>query len=329
MRQIKARGQRPVYSGAIVMERAEADRMGTLVAGNQARRTDPDEGGDDDMHRDDAASERLGVLLIVGSAAAGWIWLAVAIAGSIATSDPARFGPGMAVFERFSDLAGLPPAVAAALATLCSRDLASGWSWGALAIDAGMWIAMVLAMMLPGAAPVLVGKGRGLAPLSSTALLMSGYLAVWIAFSVVMAGAQVALEAARLVNGPMGAMVTTLATTTLAAAALYQFTPMKRACLDRCRHPPRLFEMPETAGARLREGIARGLDCLGCCWVMMAAMLAVGVMNVVWMIGLTAAMTLEKASDGRWSSRVIGLALLALAAGLFAQSPAGMRLLGL
>jgi predicted metal-binding membrane protein len=98
----------------------------------------------------------------------------------------------------------------------------------------------------------------------------------------------------------------------------------------RCRFPAKLLGADRlTAAGLFTRGMARGTDCLGCCWALMVAMLAVGVMNIIWMVGLTAVMSLEKLLPGDGIRRAIGLGLMIAAALIFAQSPAGMRLLHL
>lgn len=278
----------------------------------------------------DRGAERIGPLLITIAAVAGWIWLGLALIYVLKTSDAASLGPGMAALDRFSALGDLPADVRAALATLCAPSGGGVWSLESLAADFAMWEAMVLAMMLPSAAPALslsAREGRGAA---ASVLVIAGYLAIWTLFAAIMTISGSLLTAARVMTGPMGAMVTTLSATTLLAAGLYQFTPWKMACLTRCRFPAKLLGADRlTATGLFTRGIARGIDCLGCCWALMVAMLAVGVMNIIWMVGLTAVMSLEKLLPGDGIRRAIGIGLIVLAAAIFAQSPAGTRLLHL
>lgn len=275
-------------------------------------------------------ADRIGPLLITIAAVAGWIWLGLALIYVLKTSDAASLGPGMAALDRFSALGDLPAEVRAALATLCAPSEGGVWSLESLAANFAMWEAMVLAMMLPSAAPALTlsaREGRGAA---ASALVIAGYLAIWTLFAALMTLAGNLLTNARIMNGPMGAMVMTLSATTLFAAGLYQFTPWKSACLTRCRFPAKLLGADRLSATGLfTRGIARGVDCLGCCWALMVAMLAVGVMNILWMVGLTAVMSLEKLLSGDGIRRAIGITLMLLAALMFAQSPAGMRLLHL
>lgn len=276
-----------------------------------------------------AGADRVGPLLITIAAVAGWLWLGIALIYVLRTSDAASLGPGMVALDRFSALGDLPADVRAALAVLCAPSPGSVWSFESLAVNFAMWEAMVLAMMLPSAAPALtIPASKGRVP--AAALVIAGYLAIWTVFAAAMMLLGALLTAMRVMNGPMGAMVTTLSATTLFAAGLYQFTPWKSACLTGCRYPARLVDVERLRpGGLFRRGIARGIDCLGCCWALMVAMLAVGVMNIIWMVGLAAVMSLEKLVPGDGIRRAIGVALMLVAALIFAQSPAGMRLLHL
>jgi predicted metal-binding membrane protein len=178
--------------------------------------------------------------------------------------------------------------------------------------------------------PVLTRAARGRGGVLAMLPVIAGYLAVWMVFAVAMTVAGAVLATTRGIDGPMGAMVSTFAATTLFAAGLYQFTPLKRACLDRCRAPARPVGIAAlTPKGRFARGLAHGLDCLGCCWALMAAMLAVGIMNIVWMVGLTAVMALEKTLPGDYLRWFIGMGLIGLAVLTFGQSPGGLKLFGL
>jgi predicted metal-binding membrane protein len=100
-------------------------------------------------------------------------------------------------------------------------------------------------------------------------------------------------------------------------AGIYQFTPLKHACLNQCQRPFPFFfaNWQTTAKGVFRLGVQQGLYCLGCCWAMMLVMFAVGVMNVVWMAGLGIVMTIEKIGSGRRFSHAVGVALIVAGAG--------------
>ncbi len=264
----------------------------------------------------------------------GWAWMGAMIAGMVARTDMATLGPGMGIFNRINGLDGLSAETRAALTVLCG-PVGEVWSLSDWAIVFAMWVAMVMAMMVPTAVPVFrayadLGAERQLRgeTIVSPVALALGYLAVWIAFSVVATAAQGLLTQARLLT-PAGLPASQVLTaTTMIAAGLYQFSPLKWACLARCRTPRPFFADSWTNRVLgvFRQGIAQGLDCMGCCWALMVVMFAVGVMNVVWIAVLGAIMTIEKLSPSFWVSRVIGLVFIAWGAALLWGSPVGAAL---
>lgn len=276
------------------------------------------------------------VWLAVGfGAAIGWGWLAAMVAGMLASTDMATLGPGMGVLNRLNGLAAMPVEVRAALTVLCGPTGEAWTASGGLAVFA-MWVAMVLAMMLPSAAPVLTSfaslaetKRRAGEPAASPLVLAAGYLTVWIVFSGFATVAQGVLTQLRVLT-PAGLTASqVLAGTTLFAAGIYQFSPLKLGCLTRCRYPAPYFAdnwTARTAGV-YRQGIEQGIDCLGCCWALMVVMFAVGVMNVVWIAIIGAVMTLEKVTYSAVVPRLVGVVLLVWGAALVAFSPVGSILL--
>jgi Predicted metal-binding integral membrane protein (DUF2182) len=112
------------------------------------------------------------------------------------------------------------------------------------------------------------------------------------------------------------------------AAGLYQLTPLKQACLAVCRSP---FDFvvnhwQDGAAGALRMGLSHGLYCLGCCWILMALLFVGGVMNLLWVAVLAAAVLIEKLFPlGFWMARISGLLLAAYGVGLLATSWAGRR----
>jgi predicted metal-binding membrane protein len=184
-----------------------------------------------------------------------------------------------------------------------------------------MWTVMAVAMMLPTALPLVLLFGRlrrgrypALGIAGPTALLVLGYLGAWCAFALAAAALQLGLARAGLA-GEMGELHgAALGGATLAGAGLFQLTPLKRACLSRCRSPL-MFLMTRWRDGRagpFAMGVDHGLWCLGCCWALMLVMLVAGVMNVLWMAALTALMTVEKVVPrGDRIARAAGVALLA------------------
>jgi predicted metal-binding membrane protein len=178
-----------------------------------------------------------------------------------------------------------------------------------------MWWLMMLAMMLPSAAPAILLYGRVRetrgkdAMIPPTWLFLGAYLCAWLLFSIVAASAQHALI------GPSMALDNRWAAAALLiAAGAYQLSPLKNACLGRCRSPAQFLSrhwQPGVGGA-IRLGIRHGAYCLGCCWLLMALLFVGGVMNFAWIAALSLIVAIEKLLPrGELFARVIGVALIA------------------
>jgi predicted metal-binding membrane protein len=199
---------------------------------------------------------------------------------------------------------------------------------GTLGFYVTVWVVMMAAMMFPSVAPTVMmydrlraghrarGKGAGA---EATALFVVGYLTVWSAAGLAAYGLIQAVAAADpsfLAWDEAGRYV---AGGVIVAAAVYQLTPLKEACLVKCRSP--LMFLAEhwhhgRAGA-LELGLRHGAWCLGCCWALMAALFAVGVMSLGWMAVIAAFIAAEKLL--RWPAvarRTVALLLLALGLGV-------------
>jgi predicted metal-binding membrane protein len=188
-------------------------------------------------------------------------------------------------------------------ATMAIGDWSPGY-WVTMLV---MWWVMMIAMMIPSAAPAILlharvvrhGQARGQIddPLVPSAAFAAGYLAIWLAFSVLAVALQFALERLGLLHGMMMWSTSPLLTGgLLITAGLYQLTPHKTACLARCRSPSEFLTrhwQPGHAGA-FRMGLAHGAFCLGCCWALMLLLFAAGIMNLVWIAGLAILVLLEK-----------------------------------
>ena len=188
-----------------------------------------------------------------------------------------------------------------------------------------MWWVMMIAMMTPSAAPLMLlysavlrhhGRSPGTA-CGSTAQLLAGYLLVWLAFSIAAALLQKVLQPAGLISGMMwwsrSAMLSALV---LAAAGLYQLSPMKSACLRQCRSPARFLADRWRPGllAGFSMGVRHGAFCVGCCWMMMTLLFVGGVMNLVWIAALTLLVLAEKLlPGGRVVAMVSGVTMIAWA----------------
>jgi predicted metal-binding membrane protein len=193
----------------------------------------------------------------------------------------------------------------------------------AFALTTLMWWAMMIGMMVPSAAPMVLLFGavqrRQLAgenPALRVAAFALGYLVIWAAFSLLAAAAQGALVS-RAWLAPMALTATTwLAALLVAAAGVYQLTPLKNVCLRKCRSPAEFLSAHwrrHTSGA-LRMGIEHGAYCVGCCWLLMGLLFAVGVMNLFWVAALAVFVLLEKlAPRGELLARASGLALIVFA----------------
>ena len=182
-----------------------------------------------------------------------------------------------------------------------------------------MWWVMMVAMMVPSAAPAILlyaglARKRKAAnkPYAAASIFLAGYLFVWAVFSLVATALQWGLQSVGLVSGMMAVASRPLAGAVLILAGLYQLTPLKGACLRHCQHPL-MFLMhhwkPGAAGA-LRMGAEHGGYCLGCCWILMGLLFVGGVMNLIWIAGIAVYVGVEKFAAGRrWVTTGLGLAL--------------------
>jgi len=194
--------------------------------------------------------------------------------------------------------------------------MAPGWP-----LVAAMWSAMMVAMMVPSAAPVILlyatvhRRSQDSPP--ATAAFLAGYLACWLGFSLLAAWLQVA--ATSPMSMALGSQI--VSGTLLLAAGLYQLSPLKDACLGRCRSPAQFLARhyrPGPTGA-VRLGLLHGAYCLGCCWLLMALLFVVGVMNIAWVAALTLLVAAEKLlPGGQWIARIAGAGLIAWGALLIA-----------
>ncbi len=183
-----------------------------------------------------------------------------------------------------------------------------GWRPVDLVLVFVMWALMMAAMMLPSALPTILfyGRTRG-RPLA----FAGGYLFAWFVFSALATLLQWRLLEAALVTPMMVSASARLSAGILIAAGLFQLTPLKNACLARCRSP---LGGVLAGGARpagpFREGLRNGVHCLGCCFALMGVLFAVGVMSLPWVFLIAAYVALEKlAPRSLWLSRSAGVVL--------------------
>lgn len=185
-----------------------------------------------------------------------------------------------------------------------------------------MWAIMMVGMMLPSAAPMILlyagmmrkAERQG-APMASTAAFVCGYLVMWCLFSVGATLLQWGLHRAALLSLMMVTKSQLLGGGLLIIAGLYQLTPWKNVCLDHCRSPAHFFFhhwRPGVSGA-FRLGLEHGAFCLGCCWALMGLLFFGGVMNLLWIAGITIFVFLEKVLPfGVWGGRLAGGGLIVL-----------------
>jgi predicted metal-binding membrane protein len=209
--------------------------------------------------------------------------------------------------------------------------MAPEWTIGYAATIFLMWAIMMVAMMLPSVAPAvllvaaLMRQRGGNHVLGPTGLFVLGYLVVWFGFSLVATGLQWTLDTYGLLSAGMASGSATLAGILLIAAGLYQWTPLKQACLTQCRSPFEQITMywrQNTLGP-LKAGTIHGLFCLGCCWLLMALLFVGGLMNLLWIAALAFLVLIEKLLPiGPRASRLTGLILMAWGATVLLLRPA-------
>jgi len=184
-----------------------------------------------------------------------------------------------------------------------------------------MWWVMMVAMMVPSAAPTILlaaelnrRSSAARLPFGSAGAFAAGYLFVWLLFSIAAVAAQWLLQGAGLLTPTMQVAGNPLAGALLVAAGLWQLTPIKRACLRHCRSPVDFLvrrRRPGHSGA-FAIGMAHGSYCVGCCWFLMALLFVGGVMNPYWITGLTLYVVVEKRFlRGEQIGRITGAALVA------------------
>lgn len=189
-----------------------------------------------------------------------------------------------------------------------------------------MWWIMMIAMMLPSAAPIvlLAAALNRLSdpqqpPYGTTASFTLGYLLAWAGFSVIAVAGQWLLQVNGLLSGMLAVNNTIGAALLLFAAAFWQVTPLKQACLQQCRTPVKFLTERRRNGNRgaLLMGMEHGLYCLGCCWFLMLLLFVGGIMNLFWIIGLAALVLIEKLIPfTRLGSYLIAIVLTAWGAAL-------------
>lgn len=205
------------------------------------------------------------------------------------------------------------------------------WSAAYFGFMLAMWIVMMIGMMTPSVAPMVllyaaIGRqNAGRQPFAAAGWFLSGYLLAWSAFAAAATLLQWLLEWAAVVTPMMAGTSRRLGGVLLIAAGIYQWLPVKQACLASCRAPLAFVQrhggFRPGAGAALRLGALHGFYCIGCCWVLMALLFAFGVMNLWWIAALMLLVLVEKlAPAANAVSRVLGA--IAVAAGILLAATA-------
>ena len=227
-----------------------------------------------------------------------WIWIVLGA------------GTGMSAVA-MTQMAGMPD-----MDAMMERAV---WTAAYAGLIFAMWWVMMVAMMLPGAAPMLllfarVNRTQKIRerPYAPTGFFAAGYLTAWGGFSALAAGLQWGLERLDLLGPMMTATNYWLGGAILLAAGVWQLTPLKGVCLRHCRSPLSFLAQkwrPGPLGA-FRMGLDHGGYCLGCCWFLMGLLFFGGIMNIYWIAGLAAFILLEKTIPmGHWIGRIAGVGL--------------------
>lgn len=183
-----------------------------------------------------------------------------------------------------------------------------------------MWAIMMVGMMLPAASPTILLYGtlvrkngeRGTV-MPAVWVFASGYVLVWTVFSLAISVLQLLLQELALLTSMMVSASPKLSAAILVCAGVYQCSPLKQACLRKCRNPMEFFITrwrPGVHGA-FRMGVEHGMYCVGCCWVLMVLLFVAGVMNPLWIALIAGFVLAEKVLPAsRITSGIASIALV-------------------
>jgi predicted metal-binding membrane protein len=204
----------------------------------------------------------------------------------------------------------------------------SDWGPSRWLVMLSMWWIMMIAMMVPSAAPTVLlyarvyrhGHGKAGSPVAPTAAFAGGYALAWLLFALLATLLHFAFEQSGFVHRmTMWSTTTVLSGSFLVVAGAYQFSPWKNRCLHHCRSPA-VFLSTHWSDSRFgasRMGLAHGVWCIGCCWSLMLLLFVGGVMNLVWIAGLAVIVLLEKLHPfGGWIARGAGALMVVAGAWL-------------
>ncbi len=190
-----------------------------------------------------------------------------------------------------------------------------------------MWTLMMVAMMLPAATPAVLihaaarRQRQHRSALKPTALFVLGYVAAWTLFSLAATLLQWALHDLALLTGAMAIESQLIAGVVLVTVGVYQWSPLKYACLRHCQSPIGFFfgHWREDPAGVFGMGLRHGLYCVGCCWLLMLILFLVGVMNLVWVAAIALYVLAEKIpAVGQQLSQISGLVAICIGVTLLA-----------
>jgi predicted metal-binding membrane protein len=251
-----------------------------------------------------------------------WIYLAVLGAEMQTLAMSAQMQPAMPGIHGMGDMVGTANGQGAAMAPALTA-----WTLAHFLFTFAMWAVMMVGMMTPSVSPMVLiysrlAKTAALqgTPFASSAWFAGGYLIAWTAFALVASFAQYALDRALLLTPMMTLQSRTVGGGLLVAAGIYQWLPIKSACLSSCRAPLAFVQrhggFSASALGSLRLGALHGLYCIGCCWALMLLLFVAGVMNLFWIAALMLVVLAEKVLPAAaYISRAVGT--VAIAAGLW------------
>ena len=250
------------------------------------------------------------------------LWLAAAMSGD----GMSMSGPGMGADMRMDPAmemdgmemeAGAAPSLGTVLG-ISPRP----WSPVEAGVTLTMWVVMMVGMMLPSATPMIllyarVGRqsrkeGK---PFAATGFFAGGYLLAWVGFALAATLGQWLMEGT-LLSPALASASRIFSGAVLIVAGLYQWTPLKDACLSQCQTPIVFLQRHggfrrDPAGA-VGLGLRHGLYCIGCCWALMTLLFVGGIMNVLWIAAIAIFVLAEKVFfPGRLLSRIAGTLLIA------------------
>jgi predicted metal-binding membrane protein len=188
---------------------------------------------------------------------------------------------------------------------MAGMDEGPGTALGSLGFYVTVWVAMMAAMMFPSAAPMVLAytriqahrrtQGRSV-PTAAAAVFVGGYLVTWAAFGIAAYGLFTLVDSLSIGVLAWDRGGRYVAGAVIGAAALYELTPAKDVCLSKCRGPLDFLMggWRDGYGGALAMGLRHGAWCVGCCWALMAALFALGVMSIGWMVFVAALIATEK-----------------------------------